>query len=330
MKKTVCFGLIMLTGTCFAGEFGGLLKWTSGYNARFQNGGISGSYANDPGSAGANASHAYDNGYVRNNSTVLGYTPDWGFNSKSQVIPIGGDYNNGATISYSSASSASRAGVDQSVDCSGESGFELFYRDALWRRGRMTIGYMAAFSHQRVEAAYNGIAYLRSESTHDTYTYNGVFPNVGSPLFTDPYDNTDPMLWMPDSPARSVSSQATAYRYRRELDATLLGVKAGPNCGVQLMDRLFLNAGFGVALHQIQSEFYYTEGVASGRTEDNAWLWGAYVQGEISFAVNESCHLFTGAEWSVQESFSQTVDGYEAGLDGDSLITGRLGISFLF
>ena len=331
MKKTAFLMLAAMAGSVCAGEFGGVIKATSGFKADFKSPSASGVYANDPGNNLApDTNHEYDDGYVRDNLLSAGATPDWGFNSKSQVTPIGGNYNNGATLDFSSSRTIG-SGVNKSADQEGlEPGFELFYRDLPWTGKRSALGWMAGLTYQRAGVESRGSASFATETTTDTYTYLGVFPNVGNPLFPAPYNNTDPTLLLPDGSTRTVTAGTLVYQYNREINADLFGVKLGPIWELHLMNKLSLVTAAGVSLQWINSEFSYTDGANSGTTTDSGVLFGAYAQGDLEYAVTDRWRLFAGIEWGTQESFSQSVDGYESELQGVSLISGRLGVAVSF
>jgi hypothetical protein len=330
MKRKLFTVAALIAGTACAGEFGGVIKATSGFKADFKSPSASGVYANDPGALAPDTDHEYDNGYVRDNLLSAGATPDWGFNSKSQVTPAVGGFNFGATIDFSSSRTIG-SGVNKSADQDGlEPGFELFYRDMPWKGERSSLGWMAGLTYQRVGVESRGSASFATETTTDTYTYLGVFPNVGNPLFPAPYDNTDPTLLLPDGSTRTVTAGTLAYQYNREINADLFGVKLGPVWELHLMNKLSLVTAAGVSLQWINSEFSYTDGANSGTTTDSGVLFGAYAQGDLEYAVTDRWRLFAGIEWGTQESFSQSVDGYDSELQGVSLISGRLGVAVSF
>jgi len=330
MKKTAFLMLAAMAGSVCAGEFGGVIKATTGFTADFSSPSASGAYAKDPGTLAPNSNHEYDNGYVRDNLLSSGTTPDWGFTSKSQVTPILGNYANGATIAYSSEK-ISGAGLSKSADDSGiEPGFELFYRDLPWKGERNSFGYLIGLTYQQVAVETSGSASFATEKTTDTYTYSGIFPNVGLPAFPVPYDNTDPALLLPDVPVRGITTGTRAYQYARKVEADLLGAKAGPVWEVSLCKDLSLVMGAGASMQWMKSTFSYTDGAASGKTEDSGMILGAYAQGDLEYAITDRWRVFAGAEWMSQQSFSQSVDGYNSNLQGASLISGRLGVAVSF
>jgi hypothetical protein len=330
MKKSLFLIAAVAAGTVSAGEFGAVIKGTSGFTADFKSPSAAGVYANDPGTLAPDTNHEYDDGYVRDNLLSAGATPDWGFNSKSQVTPAVGGFNFGATLDFSSSRTIG-SGVNKSADQDGlEPGFELFYRDMPWKGERSSLGWMVGLTYQRAGIKSSGTATFNTEVTTDTYTYSGVFPNVGNPLFPAPYDNTDPALLLPDVPARTVTAGTLAYQYNREINADLFGIKAGPVWELSLMDKLSLVTGAGVSMQWIRSEFSYTDGATSGATTDDGILFGAYAQGDLEYAVSDRWRLFAGVEWGTQQSFDQSADGYEAELKGASLIFGRLGVAVSF
>ena len=330
MKTSVFVLLAALSVSVFAGEFGVAVIGTSGFKTRFNSPSASGTYANDPGALTHDSNHAYDNGYVRDNPDTPGLTPDWDFGTKSQVTPIGGNYNNGATIAYSS-DKISGDGVNRTADDPGlEPGVEVFFRDLPWKSGRNTWGYMIGLTCQRLSVRSGGIASFRTEKTTDTYTYSGVFPNVGDPNFPVPFDNADPTLLLPDVPVRTIETGTASYPYMRRLEADLVGVKAGPCWEVRLSEDFALALGAGVSAQWIQSEFTYSDGDVSGKTRDDGCLLGAFLQGDLEYAVTDRWRLFAGAEWMTQESFSQSVNGYASQLNGNGLITGRLGVAYSY
>ena len=333
MKRKLFTVAALIAGTACAGEFGGVIKATSGFTADFSSPSASGAYAKDPGTLTPDTDHEYDNGYVRDNVLSAGMTPDWGFTSKSQVTPIGGNFNNGATIAYSSEKTTG-AGVNKSADDSGlEPGFELFYRDLPWKGERSSFGWLAGLTYQRVGVKSRGSASFDTETTTDTYTYSGVFPNVANPFFPVPYNNANPLLLLPDLPLpgdRVITTGTRVYQYSREINADLLGAKAGPVWEVSLCKDLSLVMGAGASMQMIRSEFSYTDGAASGTTTDSGILLGAYAQGDLEYAVTDRWRLFAGIEWGTQESFSQSANGYESELQGVSLISGRFGVATSF
>lgn len=326
MKRELFIITALVAGVASAGEFGVLIKGTHGFEADFKSPPAAGVYANDPGPLTSDTDHEYDDGYVRDNILADETTPDWGFDSKSQVAPVGGNYNNGAALTFSSSRTIG-AGVNGSAESDGlEPGFELFYRGNLWQGECCSLGWRAGLTYQRVEIERRGIASFSTEVTTDVYTYNGVFPNVDNPAFPTPYDNTAPALLLPDVPDRAVMDGTQTYQYRREMDADLFGAKLGPFWQVQLFDGLSLRMGAGATMQWINSEFSYRDGNVSGGTSDSGWLFGGYASGDLEYAVNEKWKLFAGAEWSTQESFGQNVNGYEAELKGRSLVSGRFGL----
>lgn len=335
MKKSAFMILAALAGSVSAGEFGAVVKGTSGFRAQFNSPSARGSYVNDPGTLTPNSNHEYDNGYVRDNPGPSGATPDWGFDREkgAVVTPISGSYANGATITYSSKN-ISGDGVNQSEDASAiEPGFELFFRDLPWKSQRTAWGYMVGLTYQRVRVKNGGTASFSSETTTDTYTYTGIgFPDVNLPAFpSGRYDNADPWLYLPDQPtSRAVTPGTDYYPYGRRLEADLLGVKAGPCLEVNLSEDFFLVLGAGVSAQWIQSKFTYSDAGVSGETSDNGCLSGAFLQGDLEYALTERCRIFGGAEWMLQQSFSQSANGYDSKLSGSSLVAGRLGVAFAY
>jgi len=326
MKKSLFLVVAVAAGMVSAGEFGALIKGTHGFEADFKSPSASGAYANDPGTLAPDTDHEYDDGYVRDNLLSAGTTPDWGFDAKSQVVPVGGSYNNGATLTFSSSRTIGN-GVNESADQDGlEPGFELFYRGDLWQSDFCSLGWMAGLTYQRVGIESRGNASFTTEVTTDVYTYGGVFPNVGNPLFPAPYDNTDPALLLPDVPVRTITPSTQAYQYSREIEADLFGAKLGPIWELSLMDNLSLVTAAGVSMQWINSEFSWRDGASSGSTSDGGLLLGGYAQGDLEYAVSEKWRVFAGVEWSTQQSFDQSADGYEAELKGTSLVSGRFGV----
>lgn len=330
MKMGVLLMLAALSGSVCAGEFGVAVMGTSGFKAKFSGPSVGGAYANDPGALTHDSNHEYDNGYVRNNQDTPGRTPNWGFDARSQVAPLGGDYNNGATITYSSEK-ISGGGVNQTEDGLGlEPGIEFFFRDLPWKSGRNAWGYRVGLTYQHLSARSGGTASFATEKITDTYTYPGVFPNVGDSDFPVPFDNADPTLLLPDLPVRTIEAGVVSYPYTRSLEADVVGVKAGPCWEVRLSEDFFLTLGAGVSAQWIQSEFAYCDGSGSGKTCDDGCLFGAFFLGDLAYAVTDRWCLFAGAEWMTQEPFSQTADGRESKLNGQNLVSGRLGVAFSY
>jgi len=329
MKREIFTAAALIAGTACAGEFGGVIKGTSGFKADFKSPSASGVYANDPGTLAPDTNHEYDDGYVRDNLLSAGSTPDWGFNSKSQVTPIGGNYNNGATIEYSSQRTLG-AGVNDSERGEAQAGFELFYRAVVWESKRHSVGWLVGATYQRADIEMKGRASFATETTTDLYTYTGVFPNVGNPLFPAPYDNTDPALLLPDGAARTITGGTRAYDYSRKVEADLFGLKAGPVWRMNLYSELTLGVSAGATAQRVESTFSYRDGASSGSTSDGGWIFGGYVQADMDLAVGERWRLFFGVECTTQESFSQKVDGYESELKGSPLISGRVGVAISF
>jgi len=351
MKKTNWIVVLgMVAGVAVAGEFGGVIKGTSGFEANFKSPAQPGDYANDPGGIGLNEDHEYDDGYVRDDGVgAVNQTTDWGVANKTQVAPAVGGYVNGAVLTFSSFK-RSRLAMESSEDADGlEPGFELFYRTNPWMKESVSFGFVGALTYQRVSIEQSGIAFWQTETTTDTYTYNGDFTGVDVPnrqqpasgnFFDNPVDRVVGGVilpgggWIlpggPDANPNRVTAGTQAYTYSREVDADLFGLKFGPNVEVMLIENLYLQLGVGASAQWIRSEFSYRDGAASGKTEDDGFLFGAYAQGDLQYAVSENWRVFVGAEWSTQESFKQDVDGYESELKGSSLVSGRFGISRSF
>jgi len=327
MKRELFLIVAVIAGAVSAGEFGVAIKGTSGFEAKFKSPSASGVYLNNPGvdpntgTALIPTDHAYDNGFVNGVGLSGG-----GNGSSNWQIDDPANQVAGNVVTFQSTKIMG-GGVNTTEDNGGlEPGFELFYRDQLWRGDHSLLGWVVGMTYQRVEVNARGTEMWATETTTDTYRYDVAFPPAGAV----PSVNTGDLTQWLDPQGRIVTAGTLAYQYNREINADLFGIKAGPVWELYLMDKLSLVTGAGVSMQWIRSEFSYTDGATSGATTDDGILFGAYAQSDLEYAVSDRWRLFAGVEWGTQQSFSQSVDGYESELQGTSLISGRLGVAVSF
>jgi hypothetical protein len=312
------------------------ISYRPGFNitTRFQDlqRGGSGTGGN-PGPPTAGADHTYADGYNRVDITGNNHGGDqgtwnWGYADASQI--------QGNAIAFH-ATTSSGSSSPAEADGDPQHGLELSYNGKLGQFGNVPWGVEAAFSF--TDLTTRARTHGTQTQITDLYDLGGVVPPA------PPYQGTfqGPVPGGPNAPVigdvPQRTSSSTAVTGRRDVDATVLGLRLGPYVDIPLNARWTFTLSGGFALAWIDSDFHYQDTatptvgpavVTSGSNSHSDWLVGGFVAGNVSYALTESLHLFGGVQYQSLSDFSQKAGSKRAEFDlGESIfVTVGCGFSF--
>ena len=310
--------------------------YRAGFNVRTTFRGLGGMpAASNPGpgpAGGSDQTHTYDDGYVRPDSTPGdGMTWNWGYRSASQTPGDGM-----TTIEFHSSQSQS-SGELSGVGSDPIHGFEINYERWLGRVGSSgNWGMLLGFNYGRISVRDDRSFSATATVTTDVYNLGGAEPP--DPPYDGSFAGPGTLI---DDPAisRNVSSSTSVITGRHELKADVFGFRLGPYVEFPITEKLSFNFGSGVAVAVVNSKFSFSEsatvaglplGSAKGANLRNDILWGIYVAGTFSYALDRSWSLFGGVEYQYMQSFEQRIGSREVKLDFAYPFYAKGGISFSF
>jgi hypothetical protein len=272
--------------------------------------------------AGAAVNRQYTDGFVNVDSSgnAGGQTWNWGYQDAPQIS--GGNLLMHAS---GSASGSTPATADPNF------GLDFNYVRDLGHETWGQWGVKVAFGFTPISIQDHAPINASSESITDAYALNGVVPPLAP--YSGSFNGPGPVI-SSQPISRTASTSELLINGSHTLDASLYDLRLGPSFNIPLFKRLSLQAGGGLALGMMDSEFSFTEitpaGTVSGKSDHVGLLLGAYA--EVGFAY-QLCHcasLFTGAQFQYLGDFNQTADGRNARLDIGQTIFYEFGLQWHF
>ncbi|HTH46640.1 MAG TPA: hypothetical protein VMB21_03950 [Candidatus Limnocylindria bacterium] len=298
------------------------------FKASFRRSTVPFSVAN-PGPAAGGADHAYDDGYVRLDSSndAGGTTWNWGYQNATQVT--------GDTVQYHASSpNPAFAGYGKNVTDDPQYGLELVYQRVL--------GNLFSSGHWGLEAGfgYTDLDLANASSgpgailvTTDAYPLNGVLPPGAGYAGTF----SGPGALLGDMPARSTATAALISRDK--LTGQLFNLRLGPFAEWNLTPKLSLAVSAGLALTPACIDYDFTETVllptgssmvTSGHSSRGELLYGLFASGTLRYDFTERWGVYAGGRFQSLNDLDQSVAGRTARLDQGATIYGTIGVSWRF
>ena len=301
-----------------------------------------------PGPAtGFQENRVYEDGYNLLDDNLNDYgglqaTRNWGYVNSSQVVNSGGDQFVAMHVT-SSAATASTGELDDDP----LHGFEINYSRALQDHGCWKWGVGAAFNFMRI-----GVSDARP-LTGDVNQLTDLFavPEGGfvpdAPHFGS--NSEGPLLGSEPSRTVQTFADAASIMGSRSFDANIFGFKAGPYIEFPVTDKLSVNAGAGLALIFVSSDFSYSSETvtinpavdpsgllsqthAAGSDSDSDLLLGGYLNAGVAWALNENWSVFGGVEFQIADDYTHrdSASGKAAEMNLGETVIGFLGVSYTF
>ncbi len=279
--------------------------------------------------AGGGINRNYDDGYNRVDisGNAGGQTWNWGYQNASQVV--------GSSIVMHSASSSAGASTGNN-DGDPQHGFELGYHAPIGDLGGVKWGLEAAFGIMNVTVGSS------QPFASDATLISDAFGFVGIPPLP-PYSGTfaGPGQLISDTPTRTVSTIAggALTTGQRNLDANLYSLRLGPYLEFPFCKRFSGSLSAGLSLAVVDSTFSFNESTSiagagifssAGRGSHSDLLVGAFVSGNLAYAITPRTSVFVGAQFQHLGDFKQTVGGRQAQLDLSKSIFVTAGVGFNF
>jgi hypothetical protein len=172
-------------------------------------------------------------------------------------------------------------------------------------------------------------------AVRDAFSLGGIAPPRAP--YTGTFAGPGPVIG--DSPTRTPLNPETVFTGQREIEATTFGLRFGPNLDVPMGEPLSLQISGGAYVMYADAEFTYSETVSaagqpartqSGRVEEQDWILGAYVRGQLLLALSQTVGLFAGAEFLFIEELELRNASHSATLDFGDSFAAFLGVAFMF
>jgi hypothetical protein len=289
----------------------------------------------NPGPAtGGGVNRTYEDGYnwVDSTGNSMGYTRYWGYDSSSQLV--------GNSIVMHSTTSSGASSPNRSDDPS--PGFELTYARELLHRGRMRGGIETTFGYTALNIKDTRSLMASGSRINDAYAlppsseggfvipppapYNGQFnlqPN-GNPVISD-------------SPTRTTDTVIETVAGRREFSADIYGLKVGPYLDFEL-GRFTLGISGGFVLAYVDSKLDVFSNISAGGIQATTseagsrdeFLPGAYVAGNISYALSKNWSIFGSGQFQDAGKYYQRAKTARAALDLSQTVFLAIGASYSF
>lgn len=283
----------------------------------------------NPGPASGGADHAYDDGYVRLDSSndAGGRTWNWGYQNATQVV--------GDTLQFHASNpNPAFAGYNKNVTDDPQYGLELIYQRTLgnfFSSGHW--GLEAAFGYTDLDLGNTSSGPGRTLLTTDTYPLNGVLPPGTG------YAGTfaGPGTLLGDTPIRSTTTAPLTSRDK--LSGQLFNLRVGPFAEWNLTPKLSLGVSAGLALTPACIDYDFTETVqlatggtamTSGHSSRGELLYGPYASATLRYEFTERWGVYVGGRFQSLNSLEQSVAGRTARLDQGATIYGTIGVSCRF
>ncbi|MBM3878968.1 MAG: hypothetical protein FJ387_04515 [Verrucomicrobia bacterium] len=288
------------------------------------------------GAVAANVPPAYDDGFVRPDSSgASGSTWYWGYDRADQIV--------GDSLALSISTGSPRDGMVDTLQEDPQAGFELLYGRVLGRFGlgpatTITWGILGGFSSLDVLLEESDTINGTLSRTTDSYSLGGISPPPA------PYAGTfaGPGPVIGSAAAASLTTTLPAWSATSaKVDALLLGFKLGPFVEVPIYRRLSaqLSGGLGAIYAQHELSFTETLGLTAaggppparvGRFQDDAWLLGFFGQAQLEFRLGDTMSVFAGGQYRHLGDTSVAGGGKEATLDLAGTFEGIVGLKFSF
>jgi hypothetical protein len=298
-------------------------------NARFENIGASSSTAQPGPAMGGGLDRTYEDGFVRMDSSGNqgSLTWNWGYQNASQLP------GNDTVLMHatSTTGATSRHGGDDAYP-----GFELNYQRDLghYRWGRWGIKLASGYSD--VEIRDTRPLSTRANLITDAYGLGGITPPLAP--YAGTFDGPGPVIG--DMPTRTLSDwpDGAVITGSRRLDAALYDFRLGPYIQFQLVPRLTLLAGGGLAAAVVDSRFSFAETIttaagavqASGTDSRSKGLVGGYAEAGLTYRISRPISAFAGAQFQALGDFNQRAAGRTAKLDLNQSVFFLAGIQWHF
>jgi hypothetical protein len=303
------------------GEFGFGVDATV-YRAKFRSDASPAPWAHDPGAPVAGASHEYDDGFNRVDSSGNdgGMTTYWGYQNSSQYDPAGD-----GTITMNSTRTILDAGRSSEGADGVPAGVVAYWQEALIGEGNCGLGFRLALHWQHISVEER-TAYRSTLATiSDTYALEGVLP-PGAP-FEGSF--AGPNWVLGDAPTRVESSAAgPLIPVYRALSGDRVALDLGPTFSLDLSEQVRVVFLLGVTTVWMQSRLSYRDGTwADGSATEQKWLAGGVAGMDLQCRLGELWGAFAGVAASKVPDFTQRVEGHTARMPLEG-VTMRAGLFF--
>jgi hypothetical protein len=284
------------------------------------------SFPPGPGTGSALDRH-YDDGYVNVDSSGNqgGLTWNWGYQHASQVS---GDN----LLMHASG----LEGASEHTTGDPNLGFDYNYVRDLGHYGWGQWGIKVAFGYTHVQVGDNDPMSANLETITDKYALGGVTPPMAP--YSGSFSGPGPVIGSEPISRSTVITPDGVITGNRNVDASLFDLRLGPSFNIPLFNRFSLQAGGGLAVGLVDSDFTFNETTttsggpvsAYGSSSRTGFLVGAYAEAGFAYRVSRSISLFTGAQFQYLGNFEQTSDGRSAQLDFGRTIFFELGLQWQF
>ena len=266
----------------------------------------------------AGVDHFYDDGYVRVDSTgnFGNLTAYWGYDDAGQV--------SGTDLLFHSVQPA--AGFTGERDIDSIPGLELEFRHIFREDAKRIIGLDLGVGFLSKKQSQNDGFDLNSIED----TYDASLPVMPAPGYRGGFDDFTSLI--SDIPNRSTT--VLAGTGSREFDATLWTLRIGGYIEQNFTDSLHgsLQAGLSTAL--MDADFSHDETIGgihyAGSTDDQDFLWGAYIGGTLGYHLNEQLSIFATYNYQTMEDFTISTPDRAAHLDLSNGYILKFGASYRF
>lgn len=285
----------------------------------------------DPGPAtGGKIPRTYDDGFVGVDSSgnAEGRTWYWGYQNDAQVnVPAD-------SLSLNALLSSGVTGVED-VDEDLLFGGEVTYTRYLFEFGRAFWGVELGVNFTPVSIEDNTPLTTTGSAVRDAFSLGGI--TLPRAPYTGSVTGPGPVIG--DSPTRNVLNPEMVFTGQREIEATTFGLRIGPSLDVPMGQPLSLQLSGGAYVMYADAEFTYSETVSvagqplrtqGGRVEEQDWVLGAYVRGQVLLTLSQTVGLFAGAECLFIEDFELRNASHGATLDFGDSFAAFLGVAFTF
>jgi hypothetical protein len=279
----------------------------------------------------------YDDGYVLTDisGNAGGQSWYWGYDNSAQQI-------SGNTILLSRNSSVSSAGSSSSDDSPGY-GAELVFNRPLFTKGNFHFGIEAAANYLNLSANDNSTLSANLARATSPYPFT---PGTTPPTATgsSPYQGSfeGPGFLISDTPTGSFISTVNggaSIQGHREFDASLWGIRLGPNVELPLNERWTVAASVGFAIGFLNSDVSWNEtavvsGVrgttVSGSGSASDVLFGFYAGATVSYQFSERWGAVVGVQYQNLGTYTHSFGGRNVQADFSNSIFISAGVSFSF
>jgi len=277
----------------------------------------------NPGTAGGEQNHDYDDGYVRLDATGndLDLTWNWGYESAGQL-------QNGL-LSFHSLQSYT-ATASGSADSDAQVGFDTAYGGRLTRMWGGTLGWEFGFGFLPVE-----ITDTLSSPANVTRLVH-TFDTGGILLPQAPYQGSfnGPGATISDVAVQSFQAlSGVPLTSSQTLDVKLYNFRLGPTLQWELHPRVAVVVSAGAAFGIVTGDLEYNDTLLfaadgttasnQGQIGDTQFVYGGYIGGTLLYHAVKNGDFYLGFQYMPMSSATFSGDGREAKLD----LTGGLYIS---